>query len=73
MNVDQLETCLRNCSCFSLLSDEELAAIRDQADIRHYKLGQVVFRQGDVGDRMYVVYSGKDPVTSPENAATNSR
>ncbi|TWU13581.1 Toxin RTX-I translocation ATP-binding protein [Symmachiella macrocystis] len=67
MNVDQLETCLRDCSCFSLLSDEELAAIRDQADIRHYKLGQVVFRQGDVGDRMYVVYSGKVRVLHEEN------
>ncbi len=67
MNVDQLESCLRNCSCFSLLSDEELAAVRDQADIRHYKLGQVVFRQGDQGDRMYVVYSGKVRVLHEEN------
>ncbi len=67
MNVDQLETCLRNCSCFSLLADEELAAVRDQADIRHYNLGQVVFRQGDTGDAMYVVYSGKVRVLHEEN------
>lgn len=67
MNVDQLETCLRSCSCFSLLSDDELAIVRDQAEIRHYKLGQVVFRQGDAGDAMYVVYSGKVRVIRDEN------
>lgn len=67
MNVDQLESGLRKCSCFSLLADEELAAIREQAEIRHYKLGQVVFRQGEEGDAMYVVYSGKVRVLREEH------
>ncbi len=67
MNVDQLETCLRNCSCFSLLTDEQLAAVRDRAEIRHYSLGEVVFRQGDPGDAMYVVYSGKVRVLHEDN------
>jgi len=68
MNVDELETSLRNCSCFSVLSDEELAAIRDQSHLRHFKLGQVVFRQGDAGDGLYVVHSGKVRVLHEERS-----
>jgi CRP-like cAMP-binding protein len=59
MKVDQLEPFLRNCSCFAVLNDEQLKHIAEQAEFRHFKLGEVVFRQGDAGDKMYVVYSGK--------------
>jgi len=67
MNVDQLERFLRSCSCFALLTDDELDLVRDRAEIRNYKLGQVVFRQGDPGDKMYVVYSGKVRVLRDED------
>ncbi len=59
MDIDQLERFLRNCSCFVVLSDDELGFVRDRCRARHYKLGEVVFRQGDPGDMMFVVYSGK--------------
>ena len=50
MKVDQLETFLRNCSCFAVLTDEQLERIADQAEFSHYKLGEIVFRQGDPGE-----------------------
>ncbi|MEX2285570.1 MAG: peptidase domain-containing ABC transporter [Planctomycetaceae bacterium] len=59
MKVDQLESFLRNCSCFAVLTEQQLEQIAEQAEFRHYKLGEVVFRQGDPGDKMYLVYSGK--------------
>lgn len=59
MDIEQLEPFLRNCSCFAVLSDEALASVRDRCRVRPYKLGEVVFRQGDPADAMFVVYSGK--------------
>lgn len=59
MQVEHLEAFLRGCSCFALLSDDELERLRARSRMRHYGLGEVVFRQGEPGDGMYVVYSGK--------------
>ena len=59
MNVDQLEAFLSASSCFGLLNDEQLSLVCRRAELKQYKLGEVVFRQGDVGDAMYVIYSGR--------------
>ena len=67
MKVDQLEAFLRNSSCFAVLSEDQLDTLAGRAEIRSYKLGEVVVRQGDRGDRMYVVYSGKVRVLREED------
>jgi ATP-binding cassette subfamily B protein len=66
MKVEQLDAFLRNASCFVVLADAQLQRLRDRVDIRSYKLGEVVFRQGDAADRMYLVYSGKVRVLRAE-------
>lgn len=67
MKIDQIEPFLRGCSCFAVLTESELATVREQAEVRHFKLGEVVFREGDPGDRMYLVYSGKVRVLRRQN------
>ena len=67
MKADRLETFLRNCRCFAVLTDEQLEQIVSQAEFRQFKLGEVVFRQGDSGNAMYLVYSGKVRVLREEN------
>src|SRR6267142_3611130 len=67
MNIDRFEPFLRGCSCFAVLTDAQLQILRDRAEVRHYNLGDLVFRQGDAGDGMYLVYSGKVRVLREEN------
>ncbi len=67
MKVEQLDAFLRGASCFVVLSEAQLQRLRERVDIRSYKLGEVVFHQGDAGDRMYLVYSGKVRVLRAED------
>src|SRR5262245_24793639 len=67
MEVDRLEPFLQSASCFALLTEPQLQRLCEQVAIRSYKLGEVVFRQGETGDRMYLVYSGKVRVLREKN------
>lgn len=67
MKVEQLDAFLRGASCFVVLSEAQLQRLRERVDIRSYTLGEVVFHQGDAGDRMYLVYSGKVRVLRAED------
>ena len=67
MQAARLEKFLRNCSCFAVLTDEQLEQIVSHAQFRQFKLGEIVFRQGDTGDAMYLVYSGKVRILREEN------
>lgn len=59
---------LRRAELFETLGDDALATLAQQTRRRSYQRGSVVFLQGDPGDGIYVVLSGRLKITveSPE-------
>src|ERR1700760_1982242 len=55
---------LRHVPLFALLDDEELAVLAAQVDIRRFAARQRVYKAGDLGERAYVVMSGRIHVTT---------
>src|SRR5580765_4396384 len=58
---------LRLIPFFSDLPDDVLAAIEKYCRREHYGRGELVFAEGDFGDRMYVIQSGQVKVVSERN------
>jgi NTE family protein len=50
---------LRAVPLFSGVSEEALAEIADRSRVDHLQAGEVLFRQGDPGDELYVLQSGR--------------
>ncbi len=55
---------LERCSLFSLLGSAELDSLRQAARERRYDAGQIVFREGDAGDGLYIVKEGVIEISS---------
>lgn len=53
------EPLLRQTQLFRAFSDEELAGVARVMQVENYRRGAVVVREGDSGDRLFVVYSGE--------------
>ena len=49
---------LKNISLFNKLSSEQLKVIRDHMHPKHYQAKEIVFREGEPGDRIYFLLSG---------------
>ncbi len=60
---------LRLIPFFSSLSDDVLEAIEKYCRREHYGRGELVFAEGDFGDRMYVIQSGQVKVVSERNGS----
>ena len=54
----------------SSLDPSQLAALSDACVARHVAAGEVVFRQGDAGDALYIVESGEVEALLDEGAAS---
>jgi signal transduction histidine kinase len=52
-------TFLRKLSFFDDLSEEQLKAIACEVYLDDYNAGEIIFRQGDAADNLYIVVSGK--------------
>ena len=50
---------LRNVPLFSELSDDELNLVLQSSQQTHYKKNNIIFYEGDPGDYLLVVLSGK--------------
>ena len=55
----ELATRLRAVPIFSFLSPEECLRIANLAQVERYPRGAVILRQGDPGDKFYVILSGQ--------------
>ncbi len=60
---------LRLIPFFSDLSDDVLSAIEKYCRREHYGRGELVFAEGDFGDRMYIIQSGQVKVVSERNGS----
>ena len=49
---------LKGVSFFSSISEQDLAAVAEQADEMSVTAGSVLAREGDVGDKFFVIESG---------------
>ncbi len=50
---------LRTTSIFSALDDGELARVAETCQEQTYRTGQKIFTEGEAGDRLFMVASGK--------------
>src|SRR3546814_8269983 len=50
---------LRQAPLFSALDDEAATALRSSMDETRLRRGEVLFHEGDSGDKLYVVLEGK--------------
>jgi CRP/FNR family transcriptional regulator len=53
------EYCAKKVTIFSELSDQLLGEIVDNIERKHYSKGDLVFKIGDISDRVYIVNSGR--------------
>lgn len=51
--------CTSKVPIFSMLGDDQLAKITNLITRRKYKKGQVIFFEGDVSDKFYIINEGK--------------
>ncbi|MBI2391397.1 MAG: Stp1/IreP family PP2C-type Ser/Thr phosphatase [Deltaproteobacteria bacterium] len=57
---------LAKMQLFSRLTERELLRVMQAAEIREYRAGDVIMREGDKGDELFIVLSGKVAVVRGE-------
>lgn len=63
---EELVPRLQSVPIFSFLSPEECHRVAELAQVEHHPRGSVLFRQGDAGDKFYVILSGQVRVWARE-------
>lgn len=56
---DEIIRSLRPLPIFAPLSDEQIEKLADQTAVKRFYAGEALFRQGDEGDSLFVVVSGR--------------
>ena len=65
-----VKSILKKNILFQDLNPREISIVESIVNIRHFRPGEVIFRQGDVGVGMYIIVSGKVSVYFEQMAAT---
>lgn len=50
--------CAKRVSIFSILEEKEISEVVEKITTRRYKKGQMIFFEGDIADKLYIVSSG---------------
>jgi CRP-like cAMP-binding protein len=50
--------CAKRVSIFSILEEKEISEVVENITTRRYKKGQMIFFEGDIADKLYIVSSG---------------
>jgi CRP-like cAMP-binding protein len=64
---------LRNIGLFGALSDEVLATLAGMLTVVLPQIGEMIFREGDEGNAMYVVLNGEMEVTKQSRNGVDAR
>lgn len=51
--------CAHKVSIFSVLTEEQLIKLTEKIVHKNYKKGQIIFFEGDISDKLYVINKGK--------------
>ncbi len=70
MNVTQI---LRNSEIFAGLTDEDLGKVADLCERKKYAAGEVITRQGEAGDAIYIVVEGFVEISVPTSGKAAER
>ena len=57
--LSEITEILLKCELFENFSEEEIEPISALCRIENYQTGETVFRQGDRGDKMYIIENGQ--------------
>ncbi|MBN1427186.1 MAG: cyclic nucleotide-binding domain-containing protein [Anaerolineae bacterium] len=71
--MDDLIKLLGSVELFAGLSEEQLRKVAAIFEERHYKQGEIVFSQGEPGDRLYLVQAGFVEVVAKEEGQATGR
>lgn len=71
MTVDHREA-LRQSPLFEMLSDAEVGVLAGMARARKFARGEIVFREGDAGDSLFVLASGEVDVVVGDGSGERS-
>ncbi|MBS4536348.1 Crp/Fnr family transcriptional regulator [Clostridium sp. D2Q-14] len=58
-NLCQGRYCARKVSIFSVLPEEQLSEITDKINIKTFKKGEMLFFEGDISDKLFLINKGK--------------
>jgi signal-transduction protein with cAMP-binding, CBS, and nucleotidyltransferase domain len=58
MNHKEITDILRMSDLFSELSDNELQSIADLCQIEEFEAGDIIYRQGSIGTKLYILAKG---------------
>jgi CRP-like cAMP-binding protein len=67
-----LHAALEAMPLFGELGAEDLAALAAVARTRRYQRGEVIFRQGDPGDALHILLSGRVKISSPSDTGVEA-
>ncbi|MBI4763567.1 MAG: cyclic nucleotide-binding domain-containing protein [Deltaproteobacteria bacterium] len=59
MPSEEITKALKKCGLFSQLSEEELSPIADLGSIENYAAGDMIYRQGDIGEKLFILSEGQ--------------
>ena len=68
-----LRAVLESVPLFRDLSDADLDLLAASLRTRRYRRGEVVFHQGDPGDALHIILSGRVKISSPSEAGVEAR
>lgn len=60
---------LKNNILFQELNGRELQLLKNIVNVRHYRTGETIFNQGEVGVGMYIIVSGSVDISVEESSA----
>jgi CRP/FNR family transcriptional regulator, cyclic AMP receptor protein len=67
-----LHAALEAMPLFGELGPEDLATLAAGARTRRYRRGEVIFRQGDPGDALHILLSGRVKISSPSDTGVEA-
>lgn len=58
MELEKIVEILKKCELFNHLTDDELQSIAKMGKIEEYNTGDEIFKQGNIGTRLYILSEG---------------
>jgi ATP-binding cassette subfamily B protein len=59
MDISEVRGFIRSARLFAILDDAELAELTAKFELKSVQAGEIIFDQGDPGDKFYLIYNGK--------------